>query len=38
MKFGVGRNFMMGLFTVLYSSPDTVIGEIRSKSIDFIFY
>jgi len=38
LKLGVGRNFIVRLFTVLYSSPDTIIGEIRSNSVDFILF
>jgi hypothetical protein len=38
LKLGVGRNFIARLFTVVYSSPDTIIGEIRSNSIDFILF
>jgi len=34
LKFGVGGNFMIRLFSVLYSSADAIIGEIRSNSVD----
>lgn len=38
LKLGVGRNFIVRVFTVLYSSPGTIIGEIRSNSVDFIVF
>jgi hypothetical protein len=34
LKLEVGGNFMMRFFSVLYSSADMIIGEIRSNNVD----